>query len=205
MKKITPEELSLVKDNMLSKEQLSFLMKKTPASYIKKRPAKGGGTWEYVPVEYVIKVLNLMFGWDWDWEIIKENVYIEWKEAVVTGKLTCRAGGKTTIKQNYGNKDIVFRKGTQMPLSIGNDLKSANSDALKKCASMIGIASDVYYNGSFKEFVVDDITLEELVESHNEYKDKLSDDLNTAIKRIIDAKENQSYNKAFVEIKKTAK
>lgn len=202
MKKITPEELSLVKDNMLCKEQLSFLMRKTPSSYVKKRPAKGGGTWSYVPVEYVVKVLNLMFGWNWDFDVVKEDVYEEWKEVVVKGRLTCRGNGGSFSKTNFGNKDIVFKRGTQIPLSIGNDLKSAASDALKKCASMIGIASDVYCSGHFSERIVEDITLEELVENHEAHKSKISDDLNTAIRRIIDSKEKESYNKAFLEIKK---
>jgi hypothetical protein len=44
-------------------------------------------------------------------------------EAIVKGRLTCRSNGKTIIKTQYGNKDIVFKKLQQgeterIPLSI---------------------------------------------------------------------------------------
>ena len=36
-------------------------------------------------------------------------------------------------------------------LDYGNDLKAAATDALKKCASELGIASDIYGSEEFKE------------------------------------------------------
>jgi len=62
---ITKNELSLVDSNLLTTQQLKFLMSKTPVAYVKERPAKGGGKWKYVSGGYIKKVLNLMFGWDW--------------------------------------------------------------------------------------------------------------------------------------------
>jgi hypothetical protein len=76
------------------------------------------------------KVLNLMFGWDWDFEIMDEKIIHG--EAVVKGKLTCRTNGRTIIKMQYGNKDIMTKRGSNEPLSIGNDLKAAATDALKE-------------------------------------------------------------------------
>ena len=55
----TKDELSLVDNNSLNEGQLQHLLKKTPAKYVKTRPAKGGGTWNYVSGGYVKKVLNL--------------------------------------------------------------------------------------------------------------------------------------------------
>lgn len=69
----TKDELSLVENNSLNEGQLQHLLKKTPSKYVKTRPAKGGGTWNYVSGGYVKKVLNLMFGWDWDFEILDEK------------------------------------------------------------------------------------------------------------------------------------
>ena len=53
---ISAEDLSLVDDNSLNANQLAQILKRTPKAYVKKRPAKGGGTWEYVTSGYVKKV-----------------------------------------------------------------------------------------------------------------------------------------------------
>ena len=115
---VNAEDLSLVNDNSLNEKQLKLILKSTPSIYKKTRPAKGGGTWTYVTGGYVKKCLNLMFGWDWDFEILSEQVLFN--EVVVKGKLTCRSNGKTIIKTQFGNKDIMYKKGTETPLSIGS-------------------------------------------------------------------------------------
>ena len=156
---ISAEDLSLVDDNSLNANQLAQILKRTPKAYVKKRPAKGGGTWDYVSGGYVKKVLNLMFGWDWDFEVLEDKIMHD--EAIVKGRLTCRSNGRTIIKTQYGNKDIMYKRGTdangnRIPLSIGNDLKSAATDCLKKCAAEIGIAADIYNKDEFKEIQVKD-------------------------------------------------
>ena len=156
---ISAEDLSLVDDNSLNANQLAQILKRTPKAYVKKRPAKGGGTWDYVSGGYVKKVLNLMFGWDWDFEVLDDKIMHD--EAIVKGRLTCRSNGRTIIKTQYGNKDIMYKRGTdaqgnRVPLSIGNDLKSAATDCLKKCAAEIGIAADIYNKDEFKEIQVKD-------------------------------------------------
>ncbi len=156
---ISAEDLSLVDDNSLNANQLAQILKRTPKAYVKKRPAKGGGTWDYVSGGYVKKVLNLMFGWDWDFEVLEDKIMHD--EAIVKGRLTCRSNGRTIIKTQYGNKDIMYKRGidaqgNRVPLSIGNDLKSAATDCLKKCAAEIGIAADIYNKDEFKEIQVKD-------------------------------------------------
>lgn len=180
---IVAEDLSLVTDNNLNENQLSLILKRTPKQYVKTRPAKGGGTWDYVTGGYVKKMLNLMFGWDWDFEILDEKIM--YGEAIVKGRLTCRSNGKTIIKTQFGNKDIVFKKQTpaeaekgleRTPLSIGNDLKAATTDCLKKCAAEIGIAGDIYNKEDFKEIRIStteevDSRYEELVALFEEKKE----------------------------------
>jgi len=194
---VSPEELSLVENNSLNGNQLKHLLKKTPEKYVKKRPAKGGGQWDYVSGGYVKKVLNLMFGWDWDFEIIDEKIMHG--EVVVKGKLTCRTNGHVVVKMQYGNKDIIFKKGTTDPLSIGNDLKSAATDALKKCAAEIGIAADIYNKEDFNEIKVDTsvVTLETLTELFELKKDSIPGDELPHIERIIKEQESKSYKKVF--------
>lgn len=151
---ITTSDISKTKDLILSVEQLNTIIGKTPTKAKKTRPAKGGGTWVYVSGAYMKKQLNMLFGWNWDFEIISEQILIEAGEVVVKGKLTCRSNGVTIVKMQFGNADIKFRSGTKTPLSIGNDLKAAATDALKKCAAEIGIAQDVYAPADFKDVEV---------------------------------------------------
>jgi recombination DNA repair RAD52 pathway protein len=160
IKQYTQAELSLAFDNSLNAKQLQLLLKKTPSQYVRQRPAKGGGVWHYVSGAYVRKVLNLMFGWDWDFEVLSEM--IQGNQVIVKGKLTCRVNGKSIIKTQFGCKEIMMRKGTNEPLNLGNDFKSATTDALKKCSAEIGIAGDIYGKDEFKEIDViqDDLSAE---------------------------------------------
>jgi len=176
---ISSDELAKVDNNSLNSQQLKFMLRKTPKEHIYTRPAKGGGTWNYVTGTYVKKVLNIMFGWDWDFEIIEYKYDLEYRQVFVLGKLTCRTNGKTIIKTQFGRQDIKFKTEyrrdsngnwimqekhpdrkqkfpTNIPLDLGNDLKAAATDCLKKCASEIGIASDVYAPNEFKEINVID-------------------------------------------------
>ena len=152
--KINESELSKVKDKLLNADQLDFLFSKTPTKHTYERPAKGGGKWTYVTGVYVKKVLNLIFGWDWDFTVEKFDMNFEAKQAIVLGKLVVRTNGKEIIKMQFGRADIKFKKETKQPLDLGNDLKAATTDALKKCASELGIAGDIYGTNEFKEIQV---------------------------------------------------
>lgn len=210
---ISAEDLSLVEINSLNEKQLALILKKTPPQYIKQRPAKGGGTWDFVSGGYVKKCLNLMFGWDWSFEILDEKIL--YGEAIVKGKLTCRSNGKEIIKMQFGNKDIMYRKQSaeeiskgmeRIPLSIGNDLKAAATDSLKKCASEIGIAADIYNKEDFKEIKVGseqdfENMLEEIIFLFNEKQDNIPSKEYPNIQRVIDNKEVKSYNKILKLLK----
>jgi len=169
--KIEAKELSLVENNSLNANQLALLLKKTPKQYVHTRPAKGGGTWDYVSGGYVRKVLNLMFGWDWDFEVVSEQVV--GKQVIVKGKLTCRVNGRQIVKMQFGCKEVICRSGTETPLNLGNDFKAAATDALKKCAAELGIAADIYNKQDFQERDVNTQSIEQ------------TNDL-TEVKRITD-------------------
>lgn len=140
----TPYELLKSEGGLLTTKQLDFILKPTPQQYIYTRPAKGGGEWKFVSGTYVKKVLNLMFGWEWSFEVKEFETNVAAKQCHVLGSLTVNVNGKSIVKQQFGRADIKFRKGTEVPLDLGNDLKAATTDALKKCASELGIAQDVY-------------------------------------------------------------
>lgn len=163
MLQVTKRELTKVEENMLNESQLNVLLQGTPKAHIYQRKAKGGGMWNYVTGTYVKKVLNLMFGWDWDFEVVKFEYNMEWKQCIVLGKLTVRHGGHTVVKNQFGRQDIKFKKDRTGPLDLGNDLKGATTDALKKCASELGIAADVYAPQEFKAIqIVQEKTQDEL-------------------------------------------
>jgi len=191
-KQYTQADLSLANDNSLNAKQLQLLLKKTPSQYVRQRPAKGGGVWHYVSGAYVRKVLNLMFGWDWDFEVLSEM--IQGNQVIVKGKLTCRVNGKAIVKTQFGCKEIMMRKGTNEPLNLGNDFKSATTDALKKCSAEIGIAGDIYGKDEFKEIDVIQDTLsaedthnskeKERVENHIMYSNTI--ELLMQVENLID-------------------
>lgn len=194
---INASDLSLVDNNALSAKQLKQLLKKTPQQYVHTRPAKGGGQWEYVTGGYVRKVLNIMFGWQWSFEIVDEKVMHG--EVIVKGKLTCTSNGITIVKMQFGNKDIICRKNSDIPLSIGNDLKAAATDALKKCAAEVGIAADIYNKMDFKEINVDasEIDLTDLMELYEMKKESLTNAETNNADRIIGNQEKNSYAKLY--------
>lgn len=135
----------------VSEAQLTKVLQSTPKQYLYQKPGKGGGTFTYVTVSYIQKALNYIFGWNWDFEVVQHGV--EGGQVWVLGKLTVRGTGpnEVIVKTQFGRADIKYKRGTKEMLDFGNDLKGATSDALKKCASMFGIASDVYGKAEYKE------------------------------------------------------
>lgn len=127
----------------LNKAQLAFITQKTPKQFIKQRIGPGGLMVSYVEVGYVINVLNQCFGWDWSFRILDQQVGK--KQVWVRGELSLRILGHEIVKGQYGGADIKFSKSSGEPISIADDLKAAGSDCLKKCASMLGIAGDIYW------------------------------------------------------------
>lgn len=197
---IEPEELSLVEQNSLNAQQLKQILKRTPAAYVKTRPAKGGGEWKYVTGGYIKKCLNLMFGWDWDFEIISEQILAN--QVIVKGRLTCRSNGKQIVKMQFGHKEIVCKKNTTDPLDIGNDFKAAATDALKKCAAEIGIAADIYNAEDFREVHVNDaeVAVEDIAELLELKQDKLRPEEVQDAWRIINGMEKNSYQKLYKKL-----
>jgi hypothetical protein len=108
---------------------------------VHKRVNKGGGDQTYVPASDVIARLNDVLGvGSWAFRIVREG-FTE-TEAWVLGELTAWTAedGKFS-RQQYGNESIVMGK-AQRPTS--DLLKKAGTDALKKCATLIGVALYLY-------------------------------------------------------------
>lgn len=140
----------MIPKTWMSEKQVLKIVQKTPPQHVYTRPGKGGQTWSYVTGNYVEKVLNFVFGWNWDFEIVDHGK--EADQVWVQGKLTVKDDkGHEITKSQFGRADIKFKKDTKIMLDFGNDLKSASTDALKKCASLLGIASDIYGKMEYKQ------------------------------------------------------
>ncbi len=189
------KKLSLVECPM-NQKQLLFVLQKTPKQHIYKRPGKGGKEWEYVTGVYVKKMLNYTFGWKWNFEVVEHKVITDIGQVLVLGKLIITGTDPQIIKMQWGRADIKFRKdNSKQPLDLGNDLKAATTDALKKCASELGIASDIYGKEEFQQIADEEKKEKNVVVSKNERLMKAS------FAKIEGIKTKVGLTKAWEDIK----
>jgi hypothetical protein len=114
----------------------SILQKPFPPELVKQRQGQGGKTLNYVETHAVIARLNE--GCEaWSFEIVEHQVLED--EVVVVGKLV--ADG--VVKMAFGGSGLT-RDRSGKCVSVADDLKSAGSDALKKAASLLGVALELY-------------------------------------------------------------
>ena len=139
-----------IRKSWLSESQLHRMLQRTPREQVYQRKGKGGKDFDYVTGSYCTKWLNFIFAWDWDFEITqhgKENNHV-W----ALGRLTVRGEkpGQSITKTQFGRSDVKQLKAGGN-VDYGNDLKAAATDSLKKCASLLGFASDIYGKMDYKE------------------------------------------------------
>lgn len=109
-----------------------LLEKRFPAEQIKQRQGDHGEVLDYLEGAIVIQRLNEAFNAEWSFEVIEH--LIQEKEVLVSGKLTAQGITKT----QYGNK--------KREESVGDDLKAATTDCIKKCATLFGIGLHLYFD-----------------------------------------------------------
>lgn len=132
--------------DIVTEKQINLLASPTPDKFIKQREGRGGRTFDYVEGHYVVAVLNAVFGFNWDDTVVEKIVNESAKQIAMLVRLTVRfANGQAVTKEGWGGSDIKYTKG-DIPkiIDLADDLKSAHTDALKKAASYLGVAWDVY-------------------------------------------------------------
>ncbi len=135
----------------ITEAQFAILTQATEPTEIRYRQGRGGRKFPYTDAAYVIRTLNLAFNWDWDFVVDNEDVfYLDERpfEVKCRGRLTVRMGEREITKTQFGCQPIEFLQDKETPVSIGDAFKGAASDALKKCASLLGIALDLYDSDS---------------------------------------------------------
>ena len=135
----------------LNDAQLQIFTQTTPKEAIRTRQGRGGRILLYTDGAYVIRTLNEAFNFQWDFEADHEEII--WLgerpfEARCRGKLIVRTGETTITKMQFGSQPIEMLKDGSAPVSLGDAYKGAATDALKKCASLLGIALDLYDSDS---------------------------------------------------------
>lgn len=150
---------------IIAQKQLATLWEPTPKHAIKQRPGAGGKTYNYVNHGFVEFRLNKAFGGDWDLEPLSAfggNAFHLQQVEVPTGRgnttethysvavlarLTVRVRDPKTltvvatiVKEEFGSAEWYPSN------EFGDALKSALSDALKRCGLRLGIALDLYYD-----------------------------------------------------------
>ena len=118
----------------------ALLEKPFEPNQIKQRQGNFGHILDYVEGHVVTSRLNDAFESNWSFEIVKYRIIKDTDEVLVLGKLT--AEGVT--KMAFGSKEIERSKDTKAIISLGDDLKAASTDALKKAASLLGVGLYLY-------------------------------------------------------------
>lgn len=143
--------LQLRADNQQLEALKRIAEQATPRNEIRVRQGRGGMQLKYTDGAYVIRTLNQAFGWDWDFVADSEELLLNNGkpfEVKVRGTLTVRLGGQAVTKTQYGCQPIEMLRNGESPVSIGDAYKGAATDAMKKCASLLGIALDLYDSDS---------------------------------------------------------
>lgn len=179
-------ELIFAEEKKRQEVMLSMVTGKTPERFIRTRKGRGGKVFEYVPKGYFEKALNMMFGINgWNTEV-KQVIQREKKtkdkdgnlktvvDVVVQLRLEYFINGQKYYKEQFGSAEAYEAN------PLGDSMKSAASDALKKCCSQLGLAGDVY--GQSEE----DLTGEENKDTKVNYnKAQLEAALNRQEERIV--------------------
>jgi len=117
---------------------------------IRQRKGNFGATLDYIEAHVVIQRLNDALDGEWSFEIV-EYTQLE-DEVVVLGRLSACG----IVKQQFGSSKVTRAKGSDDSLCIGDDLKSAASDALKKTATLLGVGLHLYGELGVDDTVEDD-------------------------------------------------
>lgn len=101
---------------------------------------RGGVELTYLTGEQVTTRLNQVLGpAGWSFRVLRHDINVEADEAWALGEIIAEIDGKTVTRQQFGSQKIKRSRASGTPMDIGFDLKGAATDAMKKCASLLGV------------------------------------------------------------------
>lgn len=111
------------------------------------RDTRGGATFDYITGEQCISRLNAVLGpFGWSFVVRAHGINEEADEAWALGTLTILRDGNgmvlepPVVHEQFGSQKIKRKRDGSGILEIGFDLKGATTDAMKKCATQVGVA-----------------------------------------------------------------
>ena len=119
-----------------------ILEKHFGSEQIKQREGNFGKMLDYIEGHSVIQRLNDAFDGDWSFTIVRYDIFKETDEVLVQGEL--KAGN--VVKMQFGSSKITHARKNGDIISLGDDLKAAATDALKKAATLFGVGLHLYRN-----------------------------------------------------------
>lgn len=119
-------------------------------SRVKSRAGGQGMTFDYIGTEHAIQLLNEAFDYAWDSRVVEHEILADGSLAIALVEIKVwDEAGSPIVKQQFGSCNI------NRGVDPGAALKGAASDGLKKCASQLGVALELYLDdvpaaGGFK-------------------------------------------------------
>jgi hypothetical protein len=122
----------------MKKEIIQILKRPFAQELIKQRQGHDGKQLDYVTVQHYVDRLNEGFDHDWSFELTRREIIGD--QILVEVKLT--AAG--LIKTGIGGTAITRGEDNKTVLSLADDIKMAEADALKRACRLLGIGGELY-------------------------------------------------------------
>ena len=104
------------------------------------RDIRGGVEVTFISGEQVVRRLNEVLGVaGWSFRVVEHSINQEADEVWALGEIVAEIDEHTVVRQQFGSQKIRRSRSTGAPLDLGFDLKGASTDAMKKCASLLGV------------------------------------------------------------------
>tara|TARA_R100001463_G_scaffold43080_2_gene90045 strand:- start:48356 stop:48967 length:612 start_codon:yes stop_codon:yes gene_type:complete len=147
----------------------------TPKAYIKKKMGL-----DYVEIGYMKAIADKEFP-GWSWKIIKSEA-LGSAAYVVHGRLEWYDNGVMRTGDMVAAHRIQTKKGSTTEfVDVGNDIKSANTDCMKKALNMyMNVADDVYRN-QYEDPELSDEQIEKIIKLAGDISDDEARKIDTLI------------------------
>ena len=111
----------------------------TPKVYVQKRQ-----NFDYVDEGYMRQILNDFYP-VWSWTLVSWTTNFDEGQVEVHGRLTVEDNGFTRIFDALASHRIMRKRDSGAVVDLGNDMKSANTEAFKVAANRLcNVSDDVY-------------------------------------------------------------
>ena len=122
----------------MKNEIIQILKRPFGKELIKHRQGHDGKQLDYVPVQHYVDRLHEAFDHDWSFELTRREIIGD--QILVEVKLT--AAG--LIKTGIGGAAITRGEDNKTVLSLADDIKMAEADAMKRACRLLGIGGELY-------------------------------------------------------------